>query len=172
MTMPRPWRSAASATANGRLPPPQMIASGPSLSLTARLRSLMHRRCFRMSAFTAPWRHHGRARSSFAQKINDLADQRRGDIFCRYRLDAIAKLTGPQEQCPKALAKLMQVGAAMTSPLEPDHVQPDKLGPLTQRKSERDHFTGDTADPPDHCVFTNPHELVHRRLPTQHRAVA
>ncbi len=56
----------------------------------------------------------------------------------------------------------MDVVAAEFSPAQPDHVDADKLGPLPERKAERNDIAGNPAHPAEHGAFADAAELMHR----------
>ena len=169
----RPCLRAASATANGKLPAPQTIASGASWDRAPLdMPSLMHGGRLRAVAATGARRHHGRTRSARAQKRNDLADQWIGPMLRRHRREPVAKFAAAEEQRAVALPQAMHVGAPVAAALETDHVEADQNGLGAERKPERNDIAGDSAQAPDHGTFADAHELVHGGLPAQKRTIA
>ena len=91
-TTRRPRLPTASATANGRLPPPQMIASGLSAAVGAAAGSLMLPREpthdeWPWSAVVMPAR----------MKAITLRDERVAAAMCRDQIESLAKRPGAEE---------------------------------------------------------------------------
>src|SRR5580704_11026539 len=148
-----------------------MIASGAAAGGAPVIPSLLWGGRFQAVAAGDARRHHGRARSACAQKVDDLADQGIGPIVRRHRRQPVTKRPRAQEQRAVALPQPVHVGAPMTAPLEADHVQADELGLGTESKSERNDVPGYSAQTADHGAFADTHELVDGSLSAQERAI-
>src|SRR5258708_1620454 len=119
MTGRRPRAATASATALGKLPPPQMIASGapPPTSAMMRFAGSVHRFASSgsgpaaPSAFALRARPHQRTLAAGANEGNDFGDQRIVGKFVRQRLDTVGQPSFEEKQAAICAAQAMHLGA-------------------------------------------------------------
>src|SRR6185436_20531886 len=143
---------AASASANGRLPPPQMIASAVSPFDASVVRPLMASRSYRgvCIGVVAGRRHHRRALAALPDERHDFSDHRIVGKFLAGAFETLGECIVTEKQHLVGAADAVEIGAAELAPFQSDHIEPDQLSLWPERKSKRNDIAGDPAHAAQH----------------------
>src|ERR1700730_14424320 len=165
-TTPRPPFSAASATARGRLPPPQMTASGPISDKEGSTSLLKMLLCLR-----AANRHCQRSRPC-ADERNDCRHKR---VIAVLRCDlchAFPKGAGAEKHCLVSAAYPLDLHFGPATPAHANNIEADEVGKRSLHQPERNHICSHSAHAHHHSTLADPHELAHRRLASKNNEIA
>src|SRR5208282_4075635 len=119
----RPRRATASATAPGKLPPPQMIASG---SPPSAMRGSSGRIVAVLIGLAPGAGPHQGPLAAGANEADDFCDQRIVSEFACERLDALGEPPVDEEQATVGAAQPMHLGSRRATPPQADDVQADQ----------------------------------------------
>src|SRR5262245_19321046 len=173
MTGRRPRRLIASATAAGKLPPPQMIASGSPVPATAASAlGTSDTICVAVLGRARGGRMHQRPLAACANESDDLLYQGIVGEFDRRFLESFGKRPFAQEQRAIGLPQPAQIGARGTAPPQADDVEAVELCNLSQGKTERHDIRRHAAQPADHGALADATELMDRRIAAEKDVVA
>src|SRR6516162_2831841 len=138
MTGRRPRRLIASATAPGKLPPPQMIASGsPAPAAAASAFGVSDTIGVAVLGGARGGRMHQRPLAAAANESDDLLCQWIVDKFDRRLLDSFGKHPFTQEQHAIGEPQPPQIGARSAAPAQTNNIEANELRNLSQGETER-----------------------------------
>src|SRR3974390_1194416 len=165
-TTGRPRLATASATANGRLPAPQMTASGLSSTRSALASSLIFSPGLCAANRDRQWPR------ACAYEGDDACDQRIVAALRPDRFEPLAKGACAEEHGIIGLAQAMNVRLGPAAPAHSNHVETHQVRERTLHKPERNDVRPHPAHSYHHGAFAYTHELAHGRLPAEDDEVA
>src|SRR5262245_6134374 len=169
-TTGRPRLVTASATANGRVPAPQITASGLCSPVRSSGGSFMPGSRF-FGRRRAADGHCQRTRTC-ADERNDFGDERTVAAAPRHSVDPFTEGAGAEEHLLIGLSQGVDLRLARTTSPHPDNIETEHLGERPLHEPERDNVGAHSTQTHDHCPFTNAYELPHCGVATEHHEVA
>jgi hypothetical protein len=172
MTGRRPRRAAASATARGKLPPPQMMAIAvPDTGGASKACISVCILAALLAMATDTWAHQ-RPFPPCANERNDLFDQWIVRKVAGNSIHALGEYALAEEQLPIGPPHSMQVGARGTAPLQTDNIEASKIRNVAESVAEGDQVSRDARESGHHRTLAYPRELMNRCLPAKEGVVA
>src|ERR1700733_10652081 len=169
-------RATASATAVGRLPPPQIIASEPASGLLSPMVGVSDgivggRTGARIDMpFVA--RTHQRTLAAGTDEGDDFAHHRIAGEFALDRFEAVGEAAFDEEQQSIGTAYAVHLGPGRAAPSQPNHIQPDQRAGLTERKAERDDVVTGGRHARHHDALPDAHELMNGDMAAEKGVIA
>src|SRR5579884_2506437 len=172
----RPARLIASATAPGKLPPPQMTPIEPPGETAATgytLEAPPSR--FIVVAFAALMFHtrlHQWSLSAGAGEGDDFADERVVGKIAGNASYSVGKHAAAQKHRLVGAAQRMQVGSRRTAPSQADGIEADQRRYLAEGESKWNDVRRYAAEPGNHCALADTHKLMHGALTAEKNIVS